>query len=1149
MGDFALKESLQRIHTALKSGLGPLQITQLLGAGHADFCAQLSRSEKRPLLCLTPSTRDAEVLIKDLRFFLTREETIFLLSFPARDTLPYFRLPPHPEIMATRLSTLQTLLNHKNAAGPAPIIVAPLTALAFFIPKPSEMETFHIDLKVGEEIPRDFLISTLTDWGYQRETLVNRLGTFAVRGSVIDIFTALHESPLRLEFFDEQIESIRYFDPLTQKSTGPQPRSITLLPPREMLEESGGDEKHKSLFLDYLPQDTLWVMSEQDLSLERYHKFWSDLTRAYASTEEERQGPKPEEIAATPEQMATLLHENTKIKISSLTIDEPGVETISLGMEGHEGLRPEVNLTKKDAPLFESMAQWLKEHSLRESLYFLCPSESHRLRLRDLLEPYLQSSLINGSSLHEERLKDHRGQLVLLKGEISKGFYDPSQGLRFITEEEIFGTKIKRAQAAKPSKDSFSNFSEMEDGDLLVHKQHGIGLYRGLQTMTIGDRSSDFLLLEYRNKDKLYLPVDRLSLVQKYVGGDGALPPLDTLGGQSWQKTRDKARKAIAEIAGELLNLYAARLAHPGYAYPKADAYFEAFEASFPYEETLDQEKAIADVMGDMESPQAMDRLVLGDVGYGKTEVALRAVFKAAQQSKQSAILVPTTVLAFQHLETFKERFKETPVRVEMLSRFRSAAEQKEIKSKLKSGAVDVIIGTHALLQPNISLKDLGLLVIDEEHRFGVAAKEKIKRLKKNVDVLSLSATPIPRTLYMSFVGMRPISVIETPPVDRLSIRTFVTPLSEAIIKEAVLRELRRGGQVYFVHNRIATIEALKNHLQRIIPEARIGVGHGGMDEDELEKVMHDFMEKRFDVLLCTTIIESGIDIPNANTILINRADRLGLAQLYQLRGRVGRSSHQAYAYLLLAPRSGSFSDYWRDTDGVPVLPEERDPFSGLTKNAKKRLAILKKFSELGSGFKMAQHDLEIRGAGNLLGTKQSGHMTALGYELYTELLEKAVSELKGEDVLEQIDPEVLFPIAALLPQDYIPDAPLRLDLYRRLSSAGSEAEVEALYEEMIDRFGSLPPEARNFVSIASIKTLAKRLRIRELKDDKTKLSLQFDESSPLPPQAVLNLLKTHPKKFRLSPEQKLTMIHEPTSPEGLLKLTNKFLSDLIGTC
>ncbi|MBI1909264.1 MAG: transcription-repair coupling factor [Deltaproteobacteria bacterium] len=1095
-----------QLFEAIQNGRDPVKITGVVGAGKGYLLAQLVREVKRTILWITPSGKEASSIENDLGFFLNPPGKGEVYPFPARDTLPYFGIAPHPELMAARLRALQALQKRENL-----VLIAPITALPLYLPPRESLQKKQLSLKTGEETPRDLLIETMADWGYERETLVTRRGTFAVRGGVVDLFTPLYDNPVRLEFFGDQVESIRLFETESQKSTRPLPE-ITLVPPKEGLVDEESLSEKRSSFFDYLPDDPLVILDDPERINDHLKEFWEDLKRAYESSERKEGTLLPTEIALTEEALGQQIARLRPVPIEPLEILDERSQTISLGMRDNSDFKNRIPHDRKRELPLAPLAKKFGELSLTERVLFVAGTEAQGKRFRDLFTPYFPNLF----------------PIELKSGELSGGFQFPAEKLVLITEEEIFGSKIKKP-TEKPSSDFFSSFAELKEGAPIVHRDHGIGLYKGLTPMKIAGIAGDFLIIEYDKGDKLYLPVYRLSQVQRYVSGDGPPPRLDTLGSKSWAKTKEKAKKAIQAIAGELLNTHAARSVGKGFAFSPPDELYEAFEASFPFEETPDQLRAIQEVLSDMENEKPMDRLILGDVGYGKTEVAMRAAFKAVQDSKQVAILVPTTVLAFQHWENFKERFKEYPVQIEMISRFRSPQEQKKILQETAEGKIDILIGTHRLLQPDVSFKNLALLVIDEEHRFGVAAKERLKKLKKDIDLLSLSATPIPRTLYMSMVGIRPISIIETPPVDRLAIRTFVAPFSEAIIKEALLRELRRKGQVFFVHNRIQSIETVRKRISHLLPEVRIEIAHGEMDEEKLEEAMLRFSHHEFDILLCTTIIESGIDIPNANTILMDHADRLGLAQIYQLRGRVGRGAHRAYCYLL--------------------LPEAEE----LTPEARKRLKILQKFSELGSGFRMASYDLEIRGAGNLFGTAQSGQMAALGYDLYTELLEKAVQEIKGEQVLEEIDPEMHFPIPAFLPDDYIPDPPLRLDLYRRLSSAGDEGEISTIADEMADRFGRLPQEAEFFLMLSELKTLAKKLRIKEIRYDKTKFAFSFDPTTPLSPERLLLLIQKEPKKYQfraIRPAESQLFYRKPLdSPAAILQEAKKFLKQLLATC
>jgi transcription-repair coupling factor (superfamily II helicase) len=645
----------------------------------------------------------------------------------------------------------------------------------------------------------------------------------------------------------------------------------------------------------------------------------------------------------------------------------------------------------------------------------------------------------------------------------------------------------------------------------MVHLDFGVGIYRGLQHLTLGAIEGDFLLLEYAGGDKLYLPVDRISLVQRYVGAEGIEPHVDKLGGAAWDRAKAKAREAIKEMAEELLKIYAARQIQEKNGFSPPDELYREFEASFAFEETPDQLSAIDDVLRDMESSKPMDRLVCGDVGYGKTEVALRAAFKAVMDGKQVAVLVPTTVLAQQHLETFRERFRAYPVAVEMLSRFRSAKEQKTILAEVAKGGVDIIIGTHRLLQKDVAFKDLGLLIVDEEQRFGVTHKERLKKYRSVVDIITLTATPIPRTLYMSLMGIRDLSIIDTPPVDRLAIKTHVARFADELIHEAVLRELRRGGQIFFVHNRVQSIGAMAEHLGRIVPEARIAVAHGQMDEKELERVMLGFMHGETNLLLCTTIIESGLDIPNANTLIVNRADAFGLAQLYQLRGRVGRAKQRAYAYFLI-PGEGAISA-----------------------DARERLRILQELTELGAGFRIATHDLEIRGGGDLLGARQSGNIAAVGFELYNELLEEAIRELKGEEMAVRVEPEIKLRIPAFVPEEYVRDPNQRLVIYKKLTQAASTEDIAEVEEELADRFGKLPLATTYLLDVMRLRLRFKALLITEAEFDGRRLVLSFHRQTPVSPDTIIALLRENPRKYQFTPDYRLTSELADTSFDALL--------------
>jgi transcription-repair coupling factor (superfamily II helicase) len=714
---------------------------------------------------------------------------------------------------------------------------------------------------------------------------------------------------------------------------------------------------------------------------------------------------------------------------------------------------------------------------------------------------------------------------AIVCGHLNQSFRLPEARLVFVTFDEIFGTR--KRQPAITTKNYPSHFltslSELKQDDYVVHLDHGIGVYRGLRFMKVADLEGEFLHLEYAGGDRMYLPVDRINMVQKYIGGDGAAPALDRLGGTAWEKVKARARKSIFAMAEELVQLYALREARAGTAFAAPDNMYKEFEAAFEYEETPDQQRAIDETLNGMQARKPMDRLVCGDVGYGKTEVAMRAAFLAVEGGKQVAVLAPTTILAQQHLQTFRHRFRNHPVRVEMVSRFLTNKEVSQILEDAAKGKVDIVIGTHRLLQKDVEFKDLGLVIVDEEHRFGVVHKERLKKLRQLVDVLSLTATPIPRTLHMSLVGIRDLSIIETPPADRLAIQTYVTRYDESLIRDAILRELERGGQVFFLHNRVETIDRLALKLADLIPEAKMAVAHGQMRPKDLEKVMLDFFENRTQVLVCSAIIESGLDFPNANTIIINRADQFGLAQLYQLRGRVGRSHRHAFAYLL--------------------IPGEK----AITPDAEKRLRALQEIDGLGGGFKLALHDLEIRGAGNLLGEQQSGQITAVGFELYTEMMENAVKELKGEEVLPEVDPEIRLSMPVYFPDNYIPDANQRLYFYKRLASLRDAPELEELKEEIKDRFGPYTAVVENLFLVMNLRRVLRQFLVQQISVSEGQVFLLFHPESPVKVEKLLELIHKQKHRFRLSPDGRLSFRPKSQDWAALMDEVAELLRSITG--
>jgi transcription-repair coupling factor (superfamily II helicase) len=1152
------------------------RLTGLRGAANRVAASHLIRANgDRPVLYVTPDSRAADAAALALRGMLgEREDTTRIRAFPRHDTLPFDRFSPQPFLVSQRMEVLHRLDEGRldqDEAGP--IIIAPRSALARRVPTRQKLRASTERISVGESIDRDSLVARLVGLGYQRMALVEEPGEVAVRGDIVDVFPPHQNKPLRIELWGDEVDSIRSFDPASQRS---QARSSTALlpPPRELLfdrediiersseiraraEEqriatveidslidallrghlpAGAEslapliQPDQETFFDYLPKDALVLVEEPDAGAARLEKIYREITSNFEAAAGERLTVPIESLLLTSEEVSIALEACAAIRIERLDIEESTDEggRQRLVTLTHDELRRELAVSRSHEhalrPLVDRCRNWLAD---RWRVIIACNSLSSAERIRSLLGEYD----LEGQVATDPRPVWHwslPGRLEFRVVELSEGFVWPEQALSVITDEEIFGIRERRrSRTGWREGQKLDGIAQLAPGDFLVHADHGIGIYRGLMELNAGGTSSELLAIEYLGADKLFLPVDRLSRVQRYGAADGVKPRIDKLGGETWERTKGKVKASLRNMAGELLALHAARELAPGFSFSARDAAFEEFEAGFAYEETSDQLAAIDDVLADMHLSKPMDRLVCGDVGYGKTEVAIRAALRAALDGKQVVILTPTTVLCQQHFENFRERFKEQPIRVDMLSRFCSPKESRETLEGLATGRVDIVIATHRILQKNVQWNDLGLLVVDEEQRFGVAQKERIKKLKKTVDVLTLTATPIPRTLQMAFTGIRDLSVIETPPADRLAIRTQVCRFDEGLIREAILRESRRGGQVFFLHNRVRTIDAMQELLSRIVPEVRIMVAHGQMKERQLEDRIHGFLRKEADVLLCSTIIESGIDMPNVNTILVNRADALGLAQLYQLRGRVGRSPRRAYAYLLVPTELGSLSG-----------------------DVQKRLEAIQDLSELGSSFRLANLDLEIRGAGDLLGIEQSGNLRSVGYETYMEMLEETIEELSGQAHEEWIDPEIKLPVVGRLPENYVPEVSQRLVLYKRLSSARDENEVALIRDELLDRFGRLPAEAENLLEVIRLKIAARRLGIVRIEIARGELVLHVAPKSQIDPDRLVQLLSHARSGIRVTPEQRL--IAKAPGPEGgdeaLFDATRTLLRKLSGS-
>jgi transcription-repair coupling factor (superfamily II helicase) len=1126
------------------------EVLGLHGSSDAYLLARLLPEQAGLLVLLTADLPQARQLTADLQFYHHRPEQIALL--PNWELSPYDPLTPHPELEAIRLTSLAAL-----DRGEIKALVLPVRALMQKLIPRQVLTRIALELILEEEYERDPLLETLLQLGYQPVPLVEERGSFAVRGDIIDLFPPDADQPVRLDFYGDFIEKMRPFDPSSQRSGEQTLERLKLIPAKEMIlhgpfletfgrrlkqrcdelslprteREAIMDEVREGILapgrhfllpfnypaLDplfrYL-QDERWILLDPPALEQQIDLFHREVRDGEARMLEQKQPHVARrELFLDPSEVQPLLQAAGRIEFSQLRVfqlDEER-ERYHFNCLGNAELRAHPSEAQDG---LEPLVKRLREAETDNwRTLLVCHRRSQAQRLQELLAAHRIELNINP----QLRLSNlHPGYPQLTVGELSSGFSLPEEKLLIISEEEIFGRRSHRQKKSgrQRARKLMSSLAELKDGDYIVHCDHGIGRYLGLTHLQTGPVEGDFLHLEYAGNDKLYLPIDKIEKVQKYQGGEGQAPKLDKMGGQGWEKARLKARAAVEELARQLLELYAKRELRQGFAFSPPDQLYREFEATFPYEETADQLQAIEETIEDMQSSKPMDRLVCGDVGYGKTEVALRAAVKAVLDSKQVALLVPTTVLARQHWESFKKRLAEFPVRVEMVSRFRSSAENRKTLEAAAAGKIDILIGTHRLLQRDVLFKDLGLMIVDEEQRFGVSHKEKLKQLRAEVDILTLSATPIPRTLHMGLAGMRDLSVIETAPVDRLAIRTYVTRFDDELIRQAILRELRRGGQVYFVHNRVQTIDAMAEQLKALVPEAKISVGHGQLPEKQLEQVMLDFIEGKSNLLLASTIIENGLDIPRANTIIINRADCFGLSQLYQLRGRVGRSDRRAYAYLL--------------------IPGE----AALTREARERLRVLQELTELGAGFRIASHDLELRGAGDLLGAKQSGPIAAIGFDLYTELLEETINKLRGKEHEERIDPEIRLGLSAFFSEKYLPDPNQRLQFYQRMASAEDDQQLFDLLEELRDRYGELPAAGELLFSNMRLRILLKKLRIELLEFDGRRLSLSFHATTRVSPEQIRQLLTEQPHRYRLSADFKLSIeLGRLPEPELLLQV------------
>ena len=1036
-----------------------------LSASAQALYVAVQASHRKSAVCVVvvPGDEDVDRFCIDTRFFMAALEGASAAAlddavkpFPSLQIDPYRNIAPHFGVASARAAAL-----HAIASGAAKVVVASAASLLTRLSAPDSLEAAAIELRNGMDLDPVALGDLLTDAGFTREDPVDEHGEFCVRGGIVDFFPAGADNPIRVEFVGETIESIRQYDPSTQRSIQTLDQAAVV----PLTEKSGS-----ATFFDYLPgdRDLSFIVIEEEEAAAQANKLVAQTHASYEDVKADNPAaPAPEDLLMPWADVAERLTNATRVDQLAIGEGSPegehydsSVRSADLQVGPTRPTRPVLDIACQPAVEFRGRIQeWIAEvKRMRErgdTVLFVAGTEGRAERTAELLTEYgLRGVLIDRT---DELLNV---AVHITVGQLSKGFRLPGAELQVIAEPDVFEeerTKVERKGDRHRSiaKTFLSDLRDLKIDDLVVHVDHGIGRFVGLKQIGVGDSMQEFMELRYFGEDKLFVPVERLDLVQKYSGT--AKPALDKLGGTTWERTKTRVKKAMRDMAEELLKLYAARKAVPGHAFSPDSHWQREFDDAFEWDLTVDQQNAIDDIRRDMESPTPMDRLLCGDVGYGKTEVAMRAAFKAVMDGKQVAFLAPTTVLAFQHQKTLTERFAGFPVTIDMVSRFRSKAEQDQIIKDVGLGKIDIIVGTHRLLSRDFQFKDLGLLVVDEEQRFGVSHKERIKQMRRKVDVLTMSATPIPRTLNMSLVGIRDMSIIETPPKDRLSIQTNVVKFDAQVIARAIRHEMERGGQVYFVHNRVESIFSIGELVQRLVPEARVVVAHGQQGEEELERAMLDFINKKYDVLLATTIIENGLDIPNVNTILINRADRYGLSQLYQLRGRVGRSDRPAYAYLL-------------------IPPDET-----LSSVAKKRLAAIREFSDLGSGFRVAALDLEIRGAGNLLGGEQSGHIETIGFEMYMKLLEQAVRELKGEELIDDVRAVVNLRVDLKIDPSYVPEMNQRLMIYRKIADARTNDELDQILVELRDRYGPLPETVEHLEQYGRIRIMADRLGIESI--------------------------------------------------------------------
>jgi transcription-repair coupling factor (superfamily II helicase) len=1136
-----------------------LQWGRCSNAGKGLAIAQAAQAYTGLLVVISPDVQQATQLENQLGFFL-EESTLPILHYPDWEILPYDVFSPLPELVSQRLLALHQLQNSERG-----ILIVPVATLLQRIMPPEYLDTHSLLLSVGEQLPLDKFRQRLERAGYQCVSQVMTHGEFAVRGSLLDLFPMGSDRPYRIDLFDEEIDSIRLFDPETQRS-GDKTNEISMLPAREFpVDESaishfrtqyrqrlegdpqasliyrevsngnmpGGVECYLPLFFeqtatlfDYLPEQSL-LIQPADLASQA-DAFYQQVEERYEQRRHDIERPilPPAALYLNSDELTNRVKSKSGISCQTGRLDQRRKgysDYFNFDVQTLPALAIQARAARPAGQLQDFLA---RDHG---RILFLAESAGRREHLLETLQGFgISPTPVNN---WQEFIQGQQ-ILAITTAPMEQGLELISPHLTLLPEALLLGERVRQARKRRKSgvdpDQVVRNLTELQVGSPVVHEEHGVGRYLGLQNLDVGNMEQEFLTIEYARGDKLYVPVSALHLISRYTGASEETAPLHKLGSDQWEKARRKAAEKVRDVAAELLEIYARREARQGYAVPAAGDEYSQFQEQFEFEETPDQQTAIEDVIDDMESSKPMDRVVCGDVGFGKTEVSMRAAFMAAQGGKQVAVLVPTTLLAQQHYENFADRFADWPIRIESLSRFKTQKEVTKILNGLAQGSIDIVVGTHKLLSEQVKFKDLGLAIIDEEHRFGVRHKERLKSLRAEVDILTLTATPIPRTLNMAMSGMRDLSIIATPPIGRNPIKTFIHQWNDTLISEACQREIKRGGQVYVLHNEVKNIQKMASQMESLVPGARVHFAHGQMRERELEQIMRDFYHQRFNILVSTTIIESGIDIPTANTIIINRADKLGLAQLHQLRGRVGRSHHRAYAYLITPPPKA------------------------MTRAALKRLEALESLEDLGAGFTLATHDLEIRGAGELLGEGQSGQIHEIGFTLYSEMLERAVQAIKAGKQPELDRPldhgtEIDLHLPALLPEDYLPDVHIRLIQYKRIASATDEEELRELKIEMIDRFGLLPQQAKNLFDITELKLLVQPLGIRKIDAGEEGGRIHFAENMKIDPARLIHLIQTRPRQFKLDGNDKLKFFADLEDAERRVVETRKVIEVLAG--